>query len=260
MNQDMPQPYRSQIIKASALIPDTRVLLLNWDFEQSIDANMQRAREDNLFAKASRSRVSDILPIFRQRYFSEPNIGAMLATVAEQPGHARTLERLLYFYAARADRLLHDTVTMFLAPRHASGFDELLPVDLRLHIQEWVNEGRMTTHWGASTVARVTQGLMATLRDFGVLEGRIRKRIVSQTLPIEAFVLIATALAADGVRGDRLLVHPDWQLFFLDEPAVERLFMEAHQRHLLEYHAAGSTRRITFPSTDLVEVARAITR
>lgn len=259
MATDAP-PYRSQIIKASALISDTRVLLLHWDDSQSVDENLRRARDENIFAKASRSRVEDILTIFRQRYFSEPRVGEMLAVVAKAPGHARTLDRLLYFYSAKADRLLHDIVTEFLAPRQAAGFLDLPAIDVRLQVEEWVNAGRTTTRWEVETIERVTRGLMATLRDFGILEGQSHKRIASITLPVEAFAIIASVLAQEGGGSERLIGHPDWRLFFLSELAVERLFAEAHQHHFLEYHAAGSIRRITFPSTDLVEVARAVTR
>jgi hypothetical protein len=38
--------------------------------------NIDRIRRDNLFGKASRSRVEDILAIFRQRNLAEPGGGS----------------------------------------------------------------------------------------------------------------------------------------------------------------------------------------
>ena len=253
-------PYSSRIIKASALIADTRALLLAWDFNLSVDENLARAREENVLAKASRSRVEDVLRIFRQRYFSEPGVGEALAHIARTPGQAQTLDCLLYFYTCRADRLLHDVVTEVLAPRQAIGHYDLPTIEVKRAIQAWVDEGKTAAPWGEETVERVTQGVLATLRDFGILEGQVHKRISHVALPVEAFTLIAFALArCDGVS-DRLLTHPEWRLFFLNETAVERLLLEAHQRHYLEYHAAGRVIRLDFPADDLVGVARAVVR
>ena len=50
--------------------------------------------------------------------------------------------------------------------------------------------------------------------------------------------------------GAKLVEHPDWRLFFLPREGVERFLFEAHQRGLLEYHAAGSVTRLTFPASD----------
>ena len=57
--------YTTKIIKASALLGDTKTLLSHWDVTASVKENFARFREDNLFGKASRSRVEDILAIFR---------------------------------------------------------------------------------------------------------------------------------------------------------------------------------------------------
>lgn len=250
--------YTSRIIKASALIADTRVLLQAWDFAKSVEDNLSSARERNIFAKAARSRAEDILRIFRQRYFDDPEVGEMLAVVAGRPGWARVLERLLYFYSARNDRLLYDVVTEFLAPRQEIGHLDTPTAELRRQVQNWVDEGKTTSRWSAETIEHVNWSLLATLRDFGVLEGRTHKRISVPAVPIEAFVLLACALARDGANGEGLVRHPDWRLFFLQQLGVERLLLEAHQRHLLEYHAAGRVTRITLPAGSLAEVARAL--
>ena len=60
--------YASKIIKAGALIGDTKTLLSHWHVAASVDENLNRLRRENVFGKASRSRVEDMLAIFRQRY------------------------------------------------------------------------------------------------------------------------------------------------------------------------------------------------
>ena len=59
--------YASKIIKAGALIGDTKTLLSHWHITATVDENLNRLRRENVFGKASRSRVEAILAIFRQR-------------------------------------------------------------------------------------------------------------------------------------------------------------------------------------------------
>ena len=66
--------YTSRIIKASALLDDTKTLLSHWDIDATVPENLDRINRENVFAKASRSRVKDILAVFRQRYLVERDV------------------------------------------------------------------------------------------------------------------------------------------------------------------------------------------
>ena len=70
----VPPLYSSKIIKAGALLADTKTLLANWDVATSVHENVERLRRDNVFGKASRSRVEDILAIFRQRFLTDETV------------------------------------------------------------------------------------------------------------------------------------------------------------------------------------------
>ena len=99
---------------------------------------------------------------------------------------------------------------------------------------------------------------MSTLRDFGVLEGAVNKRIAPTLLPITAFAYIMFFLKQHQPSGAKLIDLPDWKLFFLPPEGVERFLFEAHQSNLLEYHAAGSVTRLTFPTDSLEEYANVL--
>ena len=105
-----------QIIKAGALIGDTKTLLSHWDVGASVGENISRVQRDNIFGKASRSRVEAILAIFQQRYLKEESVTKALVTLVHKKFPPAALERLFYFHSARADRLLRDAVTEILVP------------------------------------------------------------------------------------------------------------------------------------------------
>jgi len=250
--------YTSRIIKAGALLADTKTMLANWDETLSDAENLARFRRENIFGKASRSRIEDMLAIFRQRYVASAPVTKALVTLVQGGFPNEGLDLLLYFHAAQADALLHDIVTEVLTRFHSVGKIDVTPEDIRAAITKWIAEGRMISEWSENTLVRATRELLSTLRDFGILQGAVNKRLAPIYLPVEAFAYLAFYLQQRQPSGERLLEDPEWQLFFLSRDAVERFFLEAHQHHLLEYRAAGSIIRITFPATSIEEYAYAL--
>ena len=252
--------YSTKIIKAGALLSDTKLLLEYWDDEVDVDENLERIKRWNLFGKASRSRVEDILLIFRQRYLSDPDSLNALVTLAKSRMPAEALDRILYFQAARSDLLLHDLVTQVLAEWTERGDREVRPAEVQNWISEQVAEGKTERPWSESVQRRVVQGLLSALRDFGILEGQVKKCLAYPYLPVEAFAFIAFQLYLGGHSGERLLNSEEWRLFLVPDGMVERFFLEAHQEGLLEYYAAGPVVRLDFPVQSLEEYARLIAR
>ncbi|MAX38825.1 hypothetical protein HG66A1_62030 [Gimesia chilikensis] len=250
--------YTSKILKAGALIGDTKTLLSHWDATSTVTENIDRIQRENIFGKASRSRVKDILRIFQQRYLTEEPVNKALVTLVRRKFPSAALERLLYFHSARADKLLHDSVTKILIPMLEQGLVDINPNEFQRSLTKWVDEGKMTGHWSEITINRVSRSLLAALRDFGVLQGATNKKIAPAFLPIEAFAYIVFYLKLHQPSGVKLLQLPDWKLFFLSSEGVERFLFEAHQLELLEYHVAGSVTRLTFPAETLQEYANVL--
>ena len=250
--------YSSKIIKAGALLADTKTLFSHWDTKATVHENIKRIRNENLFGKASRSRVDDIVAIFRQRYLSEESVAKALVVLVSKRLPAVALNRILYFHAAQADQLLHDVVTEVLLPQNARGLSHIDVRQVEKVLAKWVAEGKTSGHWSEPTIRRIAQGLLSALRDFGVLQGAVNKRITPAYLPTKAFAYIAFYLKQHQPSGAKLLELPDWKLFFLPREGVERFLFEAHQRELLEYHAAGSVTRLNFPAKTLEEYANVL--
>lgn len=252
--------YSSKIIKAGALLPDTKTLLSAWDPGLSISENLLRVLRMNLLGKTSRSRAEDILEIFRQRYLAEEFVAAALARIVKSRSNGNTLDRILYFHSVRADLLLRDMVIEFMVPHWSQGIMEINNNEIESTLRRWIEKGKTSTSWSDSTVRSVRQGILTTLRDFGVLEGATKKRIAPAYLSVTAFAYIAFYLKQHQPSGAKLLDLVDWKLFFLSREGVERFFLEAHQRSLLEYHVAGNTTRLTFPAETLEEYANVLSQ
>jgi hypothetical protein len=253
--------YRAKIIKAGALLADTRTLFSYWNPAQTRTENLTRLRSENVFGKASRSRVEDVLAIFRQRYLGEPGLANALATLVQANAPASVLTPIFYFHAAQSDALLHDIVTDLLAGLQWQGRSEVSAEQVIAFLVAQVRAGRTVGPWSQPTVERVAQGLLSALRDFGVLSGAVnspKKQLAPMYLPVEAFAYIAFLLDRRLRSGDRVLSSDEWQLFFLSPQLTERFLVEADLHRLLTYNAAGRVVRIDFPTDSIEEYARAL--
>src|SRR5688572_6324706 len=208
-------PYSAKIIRAGALISDTKTLLAHWDNSAPVDQNIERLQRQNVFGKPSRSWVEQMLKAFRQRYLSEPQVTRALVTLVRKRFQSVSIERLLYFHSARADRLLHDAVTEILLPMRERGLVDVSVSNLQRPLTQWVREGKTIGPWSEATITRIAQGLLSTLRNFGVLQGAVKKKIGPNYLPVESFAYIAFYLKQLQPSGVKLIELPDWKLFFL---------------------------------------------
>ena len=87
--------------------------------------------------------------------------------------------------------------------------------DFQRPLIEWVEQGKTVSSWSDTTILRVAQELLATLRDFGVLEGVAKKKIAPAFFPVESFAYIVFYLKQHQPSGAKLIELPDWKLFFL---------------------------------------------
>jgi AcrR family transcriptional regulator len=252
--------YTSEVIKASGLLLETKTLLAHWDDRLSVVDNLGRAMQDNIFGKTSRSRVQDVLEVFRHRYLEDPSRFRALRALAEAHVPAEILHPIAYFFCAQSDRLIHDAVTEIVYPMREQGHTEVTVNDIEERLSDWVQQGRTMGKWSGATTRRVAEGLLATLRDFGILRGNRTKVIRPMNLPAAAFALIAFDLRRNGASGGRLVSDPEWKLFLLRAMEVERLFIEAHQQRLLEFYAAGGIVRVDFPANTIEEYAHVVAR
>lgn len=249
------RPYTTRLQKGGALVGDMRRMLLEWDGTPDC---AERIIRTNVLSSPSRYRALDVVTrtfVPRFVHSDPPDLWRALRTL-EQAGWSQVaLLPIHYYAAAAAEPLLWDFVVEVLSEKHARGHHEVRVGDVFRFLDRSSDRRFHGKRWSKEVSTRVARGLLAALRDFGILSGAVKKRISPLYLPSESFVFIARVRRELGARGHLALTDPCWRLFFLNETAVERLFLEAHQRKLLTYLAAGSVIRIDFPGTSLEEYA-----
>jgi hypothetical protein len=161
---------------------------------------------------------------------------------------------LHYYVTADSERLLWDFVVEELFPLAGTG--QQVNADRVVRFIDERPEDRFSgRRWTPTVATKVARGVLAALRDYGVLVGANKKRLGSIHLPVGSFALLCRIRQERGYLGESSLIDNAWKLFFLGRPAVERLLAEAAAQHLLSYESAGPVVRIDFPDMSLEEYA-----
>ena len=250
--------YTSRLQKGGALLADMRLLVRSWH-DGGRAGQKDRVLVENVLGKKTRARAADVYEeIFVPRFIrgNPPEAWKIIRPLEDREAPFEILRPLYYWITARSDALLFDFVVDEILPR-SRGPD----LSVRLgEAENWIRKrlSQQGRSWSQSVTVRVAQGLLAALRDFGILEGATKKRIAPVYLPVESLAYLAYCLYELGSSGAKLVRHRDWKLFLMEPPLVERLFLNAHQNRLLHYEAAGKIYRIEFLAENLEEMADVI--
>ena len=250
-----PCSYNSRLQKGGALFEDMRLLVRNWQ-EIGVNGRYDEVVAENLLGKHTRARAADVLRyIFLPRFVHGRPLHAwrIVRELEDRTLPVEIARPIYYWITARTERLLYDFVCAELLNRSESYVQRITTAD----VGRWIASQLATCgkNWSPSVTSRVARGVLAALRDFGLLEGASKKRIAPVYLPTESFAYIAFALHREGVSGPQLVQHRDWQLFLLSPPVVEQMFLEADCSGLLRFQAAGKIVRIDFPAANFGEMA-----
>ena len=251
--------YTSRLQKGGALLEDMRLLVRSWTEEASWDEQRQQIILENVLGKKTKIRSNHIYGYtFSQRFLrgDPPEAWKIARPLEEREILIEILRPVYYWITARSEPLLYDFVIDEIVARGKSP-------DLSIRVNEtknWINSklSEQGQSWSQAVTTRVACGLLAALRDFGILEGASKKKIAPVYLPVESFAYLAFVIHKLGSSGERLIKHPDWKLFLMGPPVVESLFLDAHQNRFLHYEAAGKIYRIEFFAQNLEEMADAI--
>jgi hypothetical protein len=249
------KPYNTRIQKGGALLEDMRMIVRSWD-ENSTDS---RAEVRRLLGKKTLARSQDtMVRAFAPRFLQgdPPNAWKIVRFLEDRNAEPEYLRPVYYWITARSDRLLYEFVTEELIHVARSGNGSVRIEETSTWICGQIKKADQ--EWTPTVTLKVGRGILAALRDFGILEGGSKKRVAPAHLPIEAFCYIAFWLGRLGYSGESLVRHSDWRLFLFSPEIVERLMLEAHQQNLLSFHSAGRIYRVDFPTDDSGDYANAL--
>lgn len=257
MTEPIADPYTIRISKGAALLPETRLLLGEWKVEEDAAELAERVLDADLLGKATARRVRDIVQrCFAPRYLAPQGCPARhLKRLLEQRKSGDWFRDLCLLYSARADRLLRDSVGVFLRDAIAEG---RLSVNVETAVNflcEAEQKGMMESPWAAETKKKISRGILKALSEFGFLSGDSQRP--REILPFRPDPLAVAYLAFDlhfaGSTDAGIVSHPDWGIWQCNNAVVRELLDELSRRGLWVFQAAGSVVRITWNTPTMEE-------
>jgi Putative inner membrane protein (DUF1819) len=248
--------FTSNIQKGGALLDDARRVVEVWDLDQDATWNLTRIADQNLLAKPSQARAQDVLlRVLRPRLVEPgPHVIAALKQLLHWP---RGFGDAYYFEATRDDALLAAFAEGPLFKWWEQGRVAVDVDSVLVWLADLAERGQ-TPPWTDTIRIKVARGLLAALRDFGILTGAVRKEFSPPSLTIAGFGYVAFRLHENGASSRALFASPVWRRWLLDEARVIELFNEADRQGVLRYSAAGSAVRIDWLQETLPEVVSAV--
>lgn len=249
--------FTTRLQKGGALIPDMRSIVAIWS--EGLEKEDPLTVISRSLPKATAARLRDTyVRSFRPRFLngSPPNAWKIVRVLEDAGVDIQVLKPFYFWITARTEQPLYGFVEEVIFPNYMAGKFDIRVADAVSWLKKKTSQFGQA--WTPTVYLKVSRGILAALRDFGVLEGVNHKSIAHVNLGAEAFSLLAFCLFLTGNSGTTLVGHSDWRLFLLGETGVEHQFLEAHQNGWLNFESAGNLYRVDFPEKNFEDYVHVV--
>lgn len=253
--------YTTQLQAGLGMTGETRTLLALWSPGMGIPELARTALGSGQFPTMSARRLQNVVAeCFAPRLLRDgAGPAGRLKRLAEVLS-SREVDQLLFLYTCRANVILGDFVRQVYWSAYRAGRESISSEDAREFVTRANQEGRTVRPWSESTVKRVAGYLTGACADFSLLEGGIRR--IRRILPYRLEPRVAAFLAFDlhnaGNGDNRVIYHPEWELFGLEPTDVLNELKRLSRKGLFIVQHAGDVTRIAWQFDTMEESDDAI--
>lgn len=234
-------PYSSRLSARSALFTELHQLL---DGESEILSSAEYRRrvvEENRLAKPSNAARQKLWKELKARYRLDAKDPFFAAFWAEWQRCASEPERSLtaYVFFALNDRLVTDLGIELLYPLLRRAPADVRLADVLAFIERAFRSHPEARAWSKKTRVAVAQKYTASIRDFGLAKGTIRKTTIRPALYGAPVRFIVRALRLAGVAPLDVVQAPAFKLLCLDTTEVIDALGEMNRIGALRFRMQG---------------------
>ena len=246
------------IIKGS-LIEETYVAFREWDWQRSKAENLQGLKDSNAIGAKSTNWLRDVAFVISRRFDPERQ-DCPLVELAQAGCDPEIWKPILLWHMTRDEFLARDFLVHWLYSQYHDGIYRLRPGDVVEYLDslDKKEEAVWSGEWTDATTARVASGLLRIATDFGLLSDTRVKEFTSYHLPEASFLYLLHAVADIKANARDVIEFPDWRLYRMDPPDVERELLRLHQFRTLHYERAGSLAQLKLPCHSAADFARTL--
>jgi len=241
-----PPPYSSYGLIKGALISETLQVFQEWDLEASKRANLDRVRASNSIGAPTQAWLKQVCTTFSRR-FEPSGPDHALALAARTTTGRHHWRPLLLWHMANSEGLLGDGLAWAWG-MYSAGSDLLQTNQALTWLEGTANQGHPeVAEWGQATCKRVASGLLKAGVDFGLLQGKVKRRFTAYYLADEPLIYVLLQALASNRTTAAALADPRWLWFRLPEAELEHRLLLLHQAQVISYYRAGSVVDLKLP-------------
>lgn len=233
--------YTSRLSARSALFTEFHILVNGWHELLSSAAYRSLVVRDNVLGRSSTSARSKIWEELKKRYRLDAADPLFSAFWHEWRRGQSEPEKALTAYVLFAlnDRLVFDLGVQFLFPLLNRANAELRVGDVHAFIERAKTSHPEVRGWSAKTQTAVAQKYLASVRDFGLARGTVRKTAVRPALYGAPVRLIARALRLNGAAAVDVVSAEAFKLLALDRSHVVNALSDLNATGALRFRMQG---------------------
>lgn len=233
--------YSSRLSARSALYTEFHLLMEGQTEVLPLDAYRSLVVEENCLARGSISARKKLWKELKTRYLLDSASPLFLAFWDEWQRCTSEAERSLtaYILFALNDRLVTDLGLKWLFPLLRRAPAELRVVDVLAFINRAVPKHPEVAGWSEQTRLAVAQKYCASVRDFGLAKGTVRKVTVRPALYGAPIRLLVRVLRLVDTSTLELIQAPIFRLLALDSLEVIDALGELNRFGALQFRMQG---------------------
>ena len=220
--------YTSGLSAKGALLEETLVVMRHMAQGATVSQVRAMVMDDDLLGKNTVATRASVWKRIQARYLSDAAHARTIAAMVTQAPDRQT-ERLVLFYEfCQATPILRDVTVGCVYPHYAAGFINVDKALIQQYLDDIAGDHPEVTAWSPQTRGKVVSNILAVLRDFGLLAGKVHKQFTPLYVPLPAFVYGLYRMVQEGDTTPQAIIQArDWRLFLLEEQEVIALLDEA---------------------------------
>ena len=230
--------HSSALNKISGRLREGREFIMAFDPERSVAENSLSAFQNRWYGNASERKCQELTRHFKDRYYlSQENFGGLRRYITLTSGEG--FSWINHFYMLLNDIYYRWATSDFLTDRFNCGLLEIprstFDHELKKQVPDSVGEG---------SLVRYAQNLLTAIRDNGLLEGKVNKRIISPVISTNILAYMLYSLSEWEAGGQSFDNSPLFLSLLKPKDFLVPIFLEGERMGYWDF--TGDRERLNF--------------
>ena len=251
--------YSSRNSSKGALLEEAKILFSYLGRNNSLGSARKAVIQDNIFTKRTYQTRKKCWALLHSRYFPSAAVEEYSKIphpiiVLFRTSASETMKRgVLYYHFVISDLFSYEATVELVYDLYCRGLTNISPRDVHKFLDLKTKSHPEINTWSPQTCYSLVIHYLSAMRDFGILEGKVQKKIHRPTVKEDLFLYIVTYLRDCGKSPKAILTSDDFRLFLLSQEEVQTRLIEAQRVGRIYFRKSGHVVSLELPWRSILE-------